>query len=420
MLTRQRYIASLLLGYLFLHLVLWYVRESYRPSMPQLPLIDYPRIGIAGIGEHTPDTLCVTGITPLDEMYEASFIFNTILNNIPTYYIAYEPPFVLRCPRTLLVAERYTPVDRISEALTFIKQAPFKTKPWVGLIMLSDEDCRAYHPIYRDFDFVYRSYQCSQQQSDLYPNTFYLPLGFASIFSKIPATTELAAKDRSIFCFFGGDPKSNIERRLMLQSFNVGDWEKRLEERKRNRKLKKTNVEDPKLQYLQWGPTVEEVFQTHHWSGKCTIKATTGNYPKAQSPLEYKSLLAHTAFALCPSGFSTEQFRIYEALEVGAIPVINASHALVKFKFPHIKPPPFPAVSSFETAALMREVIRPLLQDASALDQLQERSLHWWSQTKEGLRNHLMQSIHDYEEKQKHSNGDSHQDADKRSIRRSE
>jgi hypothetical protein len=41
-----------------------------------------------------------------------------------------------------------------------------------------------------------------------------------------------------------------------------------------------------------------------------------------------------SVFALCPKGHSVEQFRIYEAIESGAIPVLEANNGKLQAKMP--------------------------------------------------------------------------------------
>ena len=48
------------------------------------------------------------------------------------------------------------------------------------------------------------------------------------------------------------------------------------------------------------------------------------------SPAQYHSTMMDSMFAICPKGHSVEQFRIYEAIETGAIPVMDLKDGCVK------------------------------------------------------------------------------------------
>ena len=41
------------------------------------------------------------------------------------------------------------------------------------------------------------------------------------------------------------------------------------------------------------------------------------------SPEKYQQVMLESVFSICPKGHSVEQFRIYEAIECGSIPVMD-------------------------------------------------------------------------------------------------
>jgi hypothetical protein len=57
-----------------------------------------------------------------------------------------------------------------------------------------------------------------------------------------------------------------------------------------------------------------------HVSDKWHAQAGHSDYV---GPAAYADAMQQSAFCLCPKGHSVEQFRIYEALEAGAIPVLE-------------------------------------------------------------------------------------------------
>lgn len=62
---------------------------------------------------------------------------------------------------------------------------------------------------------------------------------------------------------------------------------------------------------------------------------------------EYNRIMSDSVFTPCPKGNSVEQYRIYEAIEVGSIPVICQDNGHAKERLPpefHVRPAPWPAV----------------------------------------------------------------------------
>ena len=49
----------------------------------------------------------------------------------------------------------------------------------------------------------------------------------------------------------------------------------------------------------------------------------TANNEEYVAPMQYSEVMMQSAFSICPKGHSVEQFRIYEAIESGSIPVMD-------------------------------------------------------------------------------------------------
>lgn len=60
---------------------------------------------------------------------------------------------------------------------------------------------------------------------------------------------------------------------------------------------------------------------------------SSANNEEYVSPGKYADVMTESVFALCPKGHSVEQFRIYEAIEAGAIPVMEMTPK-IRSKFP--------------------------------------------------------------------------------------
>jgi hypothetical protein len=102
---------------------------------------------------------------------------------------------------------------------------------------------------------------------------------------------------------------------------------------------------------------------------------------------EYKTVLLDSAFAPCPMGnLNLESFRVYEALECGSIPIVEKRLALNYFGC-LLGPHPLPAVRTWRAA---RALIRRFLNNAEALDRLQQQCTQWWGEYKSKLRSAVL------------------------------
>jgi hypothetical protein len=146
----------------------------------------------------------------------------------------------------------------------------------VGLIHLGDEWCTEAIGFYRDVNFIFRQYY-RQEAARYNPNCFYLPIGYKAGFCDRLNIPEVA--QRAYTWSFAGQPKGSRAKMLQVARNIPGGFN-----------------------YL----------------------TSTFNDPKGMSTNEYANLLSQTVFALCPRGnFSVDTFRFYEALEAGAIPIVE-------------------------------------------------------------------------------------------------
>lgn len=99
-------------------------------------------------------------------------------------------------------------------------------------------------------------------------------------------------------------------------------------------------------------------------------------------PPEYAAILRSSALVACPMGnVHLESFRVYEALEAGAVPIVERRRGLDYFAL-LLGDHPLPNVRAWRDApALVRELRRE-----AALRDLQEATREWWRRHKEELR----------------------------------
>jgi len=145
----------------------------------------------------------------------------------------------------------------------------------VGVIHLGDEWCTDFIDFYGQVNFVFRNYY--RTESHKFKNCFYFPLGY-----------------KSQFC-----------TGLVLQNMN-------------NRKYSWSFAGHVK------GARYKMLKSAQKISGGLHYETQMFNDPKGLSTQNYAELLNQTIFALCPRGnFSLDTFRLYEALEAGAIPIVE-------------------------------------------------------------------------------------------------
>lgn len=147
----------------------------------------------------------------------------------------------------------------------------------VGLFHLGDEFYRESTSFYQDLDFVFRQYYKAEDHKK-YSHCHYLPIGYKSGLCK-----EIV--DRS------------ISERKYLWSF-AG------------------HLKGTRFEMLKYAKRI---------SGGQYHATTQWNDPNGLNTQQYADLLSNSKFSLSPMGnYSVDCFRVYESLEAGAIPIIEA------------------------------------------------------------------------------------------------
>jgi hypothetical protein len=101
-----------------------------------------------------------------------------------------------------------------------------------------------------------------------------------------------------------------------------------------------------------------------------------------RDPVAYMELLGDSVFVACPmSDQHIETTRVYDALEVGAIPIVERRRRLDYFGA-LLGNHPLPTVRSWSDAT---GLVQGLLADHGALTQLHDRVVSWWTSTKRSL-----------------------------------
>ena len=109
----------------------------------------------------------------------------------------------------------------------------------------------------------------------------------------------------------------------------------------------------------------------------------------------YSAVMEDSIFAPCPSGNNPETIRLYDALELGCIPIslphefLISPDALAMFG-----PVPFPILESWnELPSFLANMREKQSSNPNEIFELQQRCIHWWSDVKRAMQNKIQEHI---------------------------
>ena len=273
---------------------------------------------------------------------QATIIWQTI----PDDPAGYEVEFLRRClahlnpvehvdTRRQMMAAGAIVIDRVlTHASLGYYQAAYRAGYRFALLHLGDEAYTEPRDAYRYAAAVIRHYWSPFLANDRRVMT--LPLGWRWGFE--PVDGGRPAADRSHLWSFMGDPNKGT-RPAMLAAL------------------------------APYGPAFRHL--------------TAGFNTSANLPVEtYQSVLEDSIVAPCPAGFfNIESYRIWEALEAGAVPIVEARDGFDYFRAA-FGPHPLPVVHNWTAAA-------PLLAHWSdkpaEIEALRQACLSWWRQLRDQM-----------------------------------
>jgi hypothetical protein len=216
----------------------------------------------------------------------------------------------------------------------------------VGLLHVDDRRYRSRLDVYSSFGFVWRTYYHSAL-ADL--SVRQLPLGPAALdevaADPLPAARRRPAERLYTWSFVdrhepGHDPVLAAFRQVEGGYEQIGDG-----------------------QAGTGGPAAEHL-------------------PVPRDRAAYLETLADSVFVACPmAGQHIETRRVYDALEMGAIPVVERRRRFDYFAA-LLGDHPLPTVRAWSEAP---DLVRALLSDHTGLASLHERVVSWWAATKRSL-----------------------------------
>lgn len=215
------------------------------------------------------------------------------------------------------------------------------------LLHLGDEQATDDLSFYAHADLVLRNYWFDAIMAD--PRVLWVPNGFA--IGVGPATRQLPASQRRSAGYFAGA--------LGMRALSG------------ERAAMKAAVEQAQLPFRL------------HWTA--TSRDRLG-------AMAYAAALGDARFALVPGGNSPETIRLYDALELGAIPIMLASRfARHEEALGLIGPPPILLINDW--ADLTELYRRHQARGPDALDALQDEVMRWWDAFKRAVRDRVATRI---------------------------
>ena len=109
----------------------------------------------------------------------------------------------------------------------------------------------------------------------------------------------------------------------------------------------------------------------------------------------YSAIMEDSIFAPCPSGNNPETIRLYDALELGCIP-ISLSHdfLLSKDALASLGPVPFPLLGSWsELPQFLKEMKAKAMSNPNEIFELQQLCIEWWLNFKIGMQKKIADRI---------------------------
>jgi Exostosin family len=109
----------------------------------------------------------------------------------------------------------------------------------------------------------------------------------------------------------------------------------------------------------------------------------------------YSAIMENSIFAPCPAGNSPETIRLYDALELGCIP-ISLDHAFLRSEqaLAAIGPVPFPILNSWDQLpSFLSEMKLKLVVNPQEILDLQKKCAQWWSDYKSYISQLIAKSI---------------------------
>lgn len=120
----------------------------------------------------------------------------------------------------------------------------------------------------------------------------------------------------------------------------------------------------------------------------------TEMFNKGFNACYYSILLECSIFCPCPAGYSPETIRLFEALEMGSIP-ISLKHDFIGNSL-CLPEPPFPLINSWEELPKLLEELKALyVRDIQSISRLQLACISWWNIYKKSISSQIAKLLYE-------------------------
>ena len=216
-----------------------------------------------------------------------------------------------------------------------------KTVRSKGLFHISDEFFRGHYEPYESFDFVIRQYASGYFNC---PGIITVPLGYTNEL-KGTGLFRPSSSRRQLWSFAGNLTPA---RRTMIKEFE----------------------------------TITP--------NRCLTYGNADALTAALTKDEYRSMLSDSVFCPCPMGnVVMETYRLYEALEMGCIPLIDRRPFMDYYR----KLMPDQKIPSFATWSKASQFVQNTIKSDTAVDVLQQEVYGWWIEHKLYLQKRLTHCV---------------------------
>jgi len=276
----------------------------------------------------------------LDSVLETSFIRNVLLRNLkrPQRWISLEDGEDLPMIDDMLIVSFGDPVE-------YFEAARARGLKNIGFFQLGDEIGKNTCQSYQHADYVLRHYYFADHLSSMTdgksPEVLWVPNGWGRGIGPDDAARQLSFRDRRLMIFFSGF---------------VRNEDRKIDER-------------------------EEMLVALREQRIPAMVSLTGGFGQGLGPSAFAAHMGNARFAAVPGGNSPETIRLYDALELGALPVVlDREWIHAKDGLAAIGEPPLVLLKSWQEAG---EMLGPYLEggDDAVLDKADEQRLRlgeWW------------------------------------------
>jgi hypothetical protein len=119
---------------------------------------------------------------------------------------------------------------------------------------------------------------------------------------------------------------------------------------------------------------------------------STPNFASGFNAGLYSAIMEYSVYCPCPAGNCASSIRLYDALELGCIPISLKHEYLLTDQA--MGPVPFPLLNNWsELPEFLRQARQQFSTDPNSLNQLQKDCVDWWSNAKIGWKNRISERL---------------------------